>query len=61
MDSYLTTSTQGSGLGLYIAKNLIEKMKGKIEVNSSKEENYTEFLVYLPVYEVEKLTKIKKD
>ena len=58
VDSYLTSSTQGSGLGLYIAKNLIEKMKGKIEVNSSKEENYTEFLVYLPIYEVEKLTKI---
>jgi len=32
-------------------------MKGKIEVNSSKEDNYTEFLIYLPVYEVEKLTK----
>ena len=57
IDSYLTTSTQGSGLGLYIAKNLIGKMGGKIEVNSSKEDNFTEFLIYLPVYEVEKLTK----
>lgn len=58
VDSYLTSGTQGSGLGLYIAKNLVEKMGGKIEAISSKEENYTEFLVYLPVYEVEKLTKI---
>jgi len=57
VDSYLTSTAQGSGLGLYIAKNLIDKMKGKIEVNSSKEDNYTEFLIYLPVYEVEKLTK----
>jgi len=58
VDSYLTTSTQGSGLGLYIAKNLVEKMGGKIEVNSSEKEKYTEFLVHLPVYEVEKLTKL---
>jgi len=57
VDSYLTASTQGSGLGLYIANNLIKKMEGKIEVISSKEENYTEFLIYLPVYEIEKLTK----
>lgn len=57
VDSYLTSKAQGSGLGLYIAKNLTEKMGGKIEINSSKEENFTEFLVYLPVYEVEKLTK----
>ncbi len=57
VDSYLTSSAPGSGLGLYIAKNLVNRMSGKIEVNSSKEENYTEFLVYLPIYEVEKLTK----
>ena len=58
VDSYIQTSTQGSGLGLYIAKMLIEKMKGKIEVISSKENKTVEFLVYLPVYELEKLTKI---
>ena len=57
VDSYLTSSAQGSGLGLYIAKNLVDKMGGKIEVNSSKEKNFTEFLVYLPIYEIEKLTK----
>ena len=41
-----------------VPKMLIEKMKGKIEVISSKENKTVEFLVYLPVYEVEKLTKI---
>lgn len=57
IDSYIQAKTQGSGLGLYIAKNLIEKMQGKIEVKSSKEEKIVEFLIYIPVYEVEKLTK----
>lgn len=57
IDSYIKTQTQGSGLGLYIAKSLAEKMQGKIEVNSSKEKKYVEFLIYLPIYEVEKLTK----
>lgn len=57
IDSYLASKAQGSGLGLYIANNLTKKMGGKIEVNSSKEKNFTEFLVYLPVYEVEELTK----
>ena len=57
IDSYIKSDTQGSGLGLYIAKNLIEKMQGKIEIISSKEKNFVEFLIYLPIYEVEKLTK----
>lgn len=57
VDSYIKSATQGSGLGLYIAKTLIEKMQGKIEVKSSKEEKYVEFLIYIPIYEVEKLTR----
>jgi len=57
VDSYIKTTTQGSGLGLYIVNNLIQKMNGKIEINSSKEEKFVEFLVFLPIYEVEKLTK----
>lgn len=57
IDSYIKSTTQGSGLGLYIAKTLIEKMQGKIEVKSSKEEKYVEFLIYIPIYEVEKLTR----
>ncbi|MBQ4646457.1 MAG: HAMP domain-containing histidine kinase [Candidatus Gastranaerophilales bacterium] len=57
IDSYIKTQTQGSGLGLYIAKSLIEKMQGKISVKSYKDENSVEFLIYIPIYEVEKLTK----
>ena len=57
IDSYIKSDTQGSGLGLYIAKSLIEKIQGRIEVVSSREEKFVEFLVYLPIYEVEKLTK----
>ena len=57
VDSYKVANTQGSGLGLYIAKNLVEKMQGKIEARSSKDKQETEFLIYLPIYEVEKLTK----
>ena len=57
VDSYIKSSTQGSGLGLYIAKNLAEKMQGDILVNSSKEENFCEMIVKLPIYNVEKMTK----
>ncbi len=57
VDSFISSTTQGSGLGLYIAKNLIEKMQGFIEVNSNVDKKETEFLIYLPVYEVEKITK----
>ena len=61
IDNYLTSSAQGSGLGLYIAKNLIEKMQGKIEINSSVEDNYTEFLIYIPVFDFETMAKkVKK-
>ncbi|MCD7879366.1 MAG: ATP-binding protein, partial [Candidatus Gastranaerophilales bacterium] len=34
IDSPLTRKIQGNGLGLYITKNLIEKMSGKITVTS---------------------------
>jgi len=51
----LTGKTQGSGLGLYIAKSLIEKMNGNIGVESK--EGFTKFSIELPVFEVEKITK----
>ena len=60
VDSYIHSSTQGSGLGLYIANNLAKKMQGYIEVKSDKDKSETEFLIYLPIYEVEKITKCIK-
>ena len=60
VDSYIRSTTQGSGLGLYIANNLAKKMHGHIEVKSNKDNLETEFLIYLPIYEVEKITKCIK-
>lgn len=60
VDSYIHSTTQGSGLGLYIANNLTKKMHGYIEVKSDKNNMTTEFLIYLPIYEVEKITKCIK-
>lgn len=37
IENHLTRKTEGSGLGLYIVKNLVEKMGGSISVNSSVE------------------------
>lgn len=54
-DSYIASTTQGSGLGLYIAQNLAKNMGGYIDVKSI--ENEVEFLIYLPVYEIEEVTK----
>ncbi len=59
LDSYISTTTQGSGLGLYIVKNLIDKVNGKIDVQCSKENLETEFLIYFPIYEIESATKRK--
>lgn len=51
LDNPLTREVQGNGLGLYITKNLVEKMNGKISVNS--ENNITTFEVLFKVYNVE--------
>lgn len=47
IDNPLTRKVQGSGLGLYIAKNIIEKMNGKIQVCTKNGE--TIFEIELPV------------
>lgn len=47
LDSPLTRRTQGSGLGLFITKNLVQMMNGKITVEG--EEKKTIFTVMLPL------------
>lgn len=63
IDNPLTRKVQGSGLGLYITKNLVEKMGGSISVESEKIQNsdYSNisFIVKMPVRSIEEQTKIK--
>ena len=47
IDSPLTRKIQGNGLGLYITKTLVEKMGGRISVESS--EKGSEFKVIFKV------------
>ena len=54
---YLTSKTQGSGLGLFIVKNLVLKMNGEIEVKSDEKEKITEFIIRFPVFILEDFTK----
>ncbi len=61
-ESYISSKTQGSGLGLYIAQNLTKKMDGYIEIKSpykkdGKEVKGSEFTVFLPMFEIEKITQ----
>lgn len=57
IDNPLTRKVQGSGLGLYITKNLTEKMGGKITVASGGGE--TVFEVLMPVKSVEEQARAK--
>ncbi len=57
IDNPLTRKVQGSGLGLYITKNLTEKMGGKITVKSDKD--LTTFKLYLPCANIEKQAREK--
>ena len=36
LENHLTSKTQGNGLGLYITKNLVESMSGRIWLQSSE-------------------------
>lgn len=51
IDNPLTRKIQGSGLGLYITKTLIEKMRGSISVKNL--EKGVEFEVKFPIYNIE--------
>ena len=56
IDNPLTRKVQGSGLGLYITKNIIEKMKGEILVESKaidSQKALTTFEIRFPFYNVE--------
>ncbi len=57
IDNPLTRKVQGSGLGLYITKNLVEKMCGTISVKS--ENNETTFEVNLPAANIERQAREK--
>lgn len=57
IDSPLTRKVQGSGLGLYITKNIVEKMNGCISVKS--ENKTTTFEVLLPIGNVEDYARAK--
>jgi signal transduction histidine kinase len=52
IDNPLTRKVQGSGLGLYITKNLVEKMGGTISVKSQNHE--TVFEVSMPCANIER-------
>ena len=51
IDSPLTRKIQGSGLGLYITKNLVEKMNGKLSVEAL--EKGAVFSVEIPVASID--------
>lgn len=55
IDNPLTRKIQGSGLGLYITKTLVEKMNGKIVLKSSKDG--TCFEIRFPLYNIEEHVK----
>ena len=61
VQNYLTSSTQGSGLGLYITRVLTEKNGGEVFVNCGTfgGENipYTEFTLKFPVYSAEEFIR----
>lgn len=62
IDSYLTSKKQGSGLGLYIVKMLVEQMKGEIFITSKQEPSpFVEIIVTFPIFAIEEFTKGAKN
>ena len=57
IDNPLTRAVQGSGLGLYITKTLVENMNGKINVESNSEK--TTFEVLMPICDIENQARAK--
>jgi len=62
IDTPLTRKVQGSGLGLYITKNLLSKMGGKISVISDNIDavtSKTTFTIEMPIFDIEKQARSK--
>jgi signal transduction histidine kinase len=64
IDNPLTRKVQGSGLGLYITKNLVEKMNGHISVESipleeNKEFAQITFTLTFPILNIEEQARMK--
>lgn len=57
IDNPLTRTVQGSGLGLYITKTLVETMNGKISVESK--DGITTFEVLMPICDIENQARAK--
>lgn len=57
IDNPLTRGVQGSGLGLYITKSIIENLHGKINVSSNQKE--TVFEVLIPFADMENQARSK--
>lgn len=57
LDNPMTRLTQGSGMGLYLAKRMTEKMNGEIHVQSENER--TVFSLVLPVATTESVAQVK--
>ena len=58
LENHLISKTQGNGLGLYITKNLVESMSGKIGVNSL--DFGSEFWLEFPFYNQEEALKCSR-
>lgn len=56
LENHLTSKTQGNGLGLYITKNLVESMDGKIGITKARNSG-TEFWLTFPFYNQEEVLK----
>ncbi len=59
LENHLTSTTQGNGLGLYITKQLVEKMNGEIGFDS-KDGCGTTFWVKFPVYNQEEALRCSR-
>lgn len=57
LDNPMTRLTQGSGMGLYLASHMIERMNGEIRVESENE--HTVFTLIFPIATTEKMAQHK--